>query len=510
MSRLRSPEEAEDAMQSTFLRAFSAMQKGVEPDYEAAWLFKIAHNVCLSRSLASARRGRVEAPADLQAMQDEIGGPVRERDELIRLDDALAEMPERLRTAFLLREWQGLSYQEIADRLEISHSAVETLIFRARKHLANALTEPAAKAAKRVRAALESLGLSSVVKGLFGGAAAQTAAVAVGLAGITAAGVVGGTLVAAPNAPATASTNPDAAAAGGSFGSLPTPALSPGLALLVGLPLEQVGWLPGSIGGVLGVQTSVGTTAGNVVLAAGVAGVAAGAAVGGSATGSASGGPFGSAFPVAQPSGPSGTGTRGSLPLVGSAPAPPSATVPGTTFPTPVPGVTTPVPGVTTPVPGVTPPTGGTTPTVPIPTTPTVTKPSVTVPTVSVTTPTVPRPTVTTPTVLTTPTVPTPSVTLPTVTTPTVTTPTVPKPTVTTPTVPKPTVTTPTVPIPTVTTPSVTVPTVPPPPLPKPPPPPPPPPITIPTLPPPPPPPITIPTLPPPPPIPTFPPPPLP
>jgi RNA polymerase sigma-70 factor (ECF subfamily) len=138
-------------MQSTFLRAFSAMQRGVEPDYEAAWLFKIAHNVCLSRSLASTRRGRVEAPADLQAMQDEIGGPVRERDELIRLDDALAEMPERLRTAFLLREWQGLSYQEIADRLEISHSAVETLIFRARKHLAHALSETAAKAAKRVQ-----------------------------------------------------------------------------------------------------------------------------------------------------------------------------------------------------------------------------------------------------------------------------------------------------------------------------------------------------------------------
>ena len=81
-------------------------------------------------------------------------------------------MPESQRRAILLREWQGLSYREIAAELELSQTAVETLIFRARRSLAKGLAEPQARAEKRraVRGAdLGSLltGLKSV---LFGGA----------------------------------------------------------------------------------------------------------------------------------------------------------------------------------------------------------------------------------------------------------------------------------------------------------------------------------------------------
>ncbi len=59
-------------------------------------------------------------------------------------------MPEQQRRAILLREWQGLSYREIAGELEVSQSAVETLIFRARRSLAQGLEQPdSIKPAKR-------------------------------------------------------------------------------------------------------------------------------------------------------------------------------------------------------------------------------------------------------------------------------------------------------------------------------------------------------------------------
>ena len=51
-------------------------------------------------------------------------------------------MPEQQRRAILLREWQGLSYREVAAELEVSQSAVETLIFRARRSLAQGLEQP--------------------------------------------------------------------------------------------------------------------------------------------------------------------------------------------------------------------------------------------------------------------------------------------------------------------------------------------------------------------------------
>ena len=138
LSRLRSREEAEDAAQNVFLRVCTALRKGVVPELEAPWLYKIAHNVCLSRALGSKRRARVEGPADVEAL--DVAAPMVGRpDELLGLGDALADMPENLRRVILLREWQGLSYAEIAQTTGQTHAAVETLIFRARRHLAKAL-----------------------------------------------------------------------------------------------------------------------------------------------------------------------------------------------------------------------------------------------------------------------------------------------------------------------------------------------------------------------------------
>src|SRR6185312_14752064 len=91
------------------------------------------------RRRTSWRRGRIESPTDFDVVEELTPAPSRRSDELIGLQDVLERLPENQRRAILLREWQGLSYREIAEELELSQSAVETLIFRARRSLATGL-----------------------------------------------------------------------------------------------------------------------------------------------------------------------------------------------------------------------------------------------------------------------------------------------------------------------------------------------------------------------------------
>jgi RNA polymerase sigma factor (sigma-70 family) len=189
LHQLHSREEAEDAVQTTFLNAFRGLQRGTTTRFEQAWLYKIAQNVCIARRSSSGRRLRLEAPDDFEILEEIVpSGSASAGDtlELMGLDDALEQMPENQRRAILLREWQGLSYREIAAQLDLSQGAVEMLIFRARKTLALALEEPAA--AKRTSRGKAKTGFSfgsliAAMKGLFStGAALKMAAVAVSAA----------------------------------------------------------------------------------------------------------------------------------------------------------------------------------------------------------------------------------------------------------------------------------------------------------------------------------------
>jgi RNA polymerase sigma-70 factor (ECF subfamily) len=136
LSRLGNRQEAEDALQSTFLNAFRALERGIVPYSESAWLFKIAENVCLTRRRSAFRRRRLETPI---AIDESHASPEHEteraRDRLVDLTGALQGLPARQRHAIVLREWQGLNYAEIASELGLSESAVETLLHRARRSL---------------------------------------------------------------------------------------------------------------------------------------------------------------------------------------------------------------------------------------------------------------------------------------------------------------------------------------------------------------------------------------
>lgn len=198
LHQLRSREEAEDAVQTTFMNAFRGLQRGVVPELESAWLFKIAHNVCLSRRRSSWRRGRVEAPNNFEVLQEVVPGREQVADELIRVQDVLEEMPENQRRAILLREWQGLTYREISNELGLSQAAVETLIFRARRALAQGLEQNADTWKKRLRRGADVGGVIACVKTLIGGGGAAAIKIGTTTAFVATAAVAAATTPTAP------------------------------------------------------------------------------------------------------------------------------------------------------------------------------------------------------------------------------------------------------------------------------------------------------------------------
>jgi hypothetical protein len=107
-------------------------------------------------------------------------------------------MPENQRRAILLREWQGLTYREISSELGLSQAAVETLIFRARRALAQGLEQDADTWKKRLRRGADVGGAIACVKTLLGGGGAAAIKV-----GTTAAVVATAAVGAVTTAPAT-------------------------------------------------------------------------------------------------------------------------------------------------------------------------------------------------------------------------------------------------------------------------------------------------------------------
>jgi len=138
--QLRERQDADDALQSTFLYACTLLKRGVTPERPLPWLYTIAHNVCRTRRRALRQRERVESSVDLDTLHETVGRSDPSRDDIDGLANALAQLPATQRDALLLREWQGLSYTEIATRLCTTQSAVETLLFRARRNLARSTT----------------------------------------------------------------------------------------------------------------------------------------------------------------------------------------------------------------------------------------------------------------------------------------------------------------------------------------------------------------------------------
>src|SRR5689334_24039035 len=129
---MRNEPDAEDVTQTTFMNAYRAFRQGERPEKAKNWLIAIAHNVCRQRFRQSARR-----PYEV-AFEDDIADRLVDDDDTPSVEDlrrALGHLGFNQRAALVMRELEGRSYAEIGEILDLSTSAVETLIFRARRAL---------------------------------------------------------------------------------------------------------------------------------------------------------------------------------------------------------------------------------------------------------------------------------------------------------------------------------------------------------------------------------------
>ncbi len=140
---IRDPMEAEDVAQEAFIKAFRAIGSFRGDSAFYTWIYRIAINTAKNALVASKRRPvnfgiDVQDPeqGDLEARLTDGETPEQlALTEEIRetVNHAMADLPEELRTAIVLREIDGLSYEEIAASMDCPVGTVRSRIFRARE-----------------------------------------------------------------------------------------------------------------------------------------------------------------------------------------------------------------------------------------------------------------------------------------------------------------------------------------------------------------------------------------
>ena len=130
--------DAEDVTQTTFLNAYRSLEQGVRPRKPSNWLLTIASNTIKQRFRhEQTRPQQVEfIEGATEAGADEDSGP-----SVGELLVALSKIPPQQRQAIVLREFEGRAYAEIAEILGVTTAALETLLFRARRSLAEELEQ---------------------------------------------------------------------------------------------------------------------------------------------------------------------------------------------------------------------------------------------------------------------------------------------------------------------------------------------------------------------------------
>jgi len=158
-------EDARDVVQEAFLRAFRGL-KGFKGEAKfSSWLYRITLNLCRDWIRRERRAPIIQVPegtdpidlADAQAAPTESVEELVARRELsAAVAKAMAELPEEQRTAILLKEFHGLTFQEIADTLHCPLSTVKTRLYQGLSVLRRRLERQQAEEASLRRASWES------------------------------------------------------------------------------------------------------------------------------------------------------------------------------------------------------------------------------------------------------------------------------------------------------------------------------------------------------------------
>jgi len=152
MKMLQNPQDAEDILQETFIKAYKAFPKFDGRSKISTWLYRIATNEALM-FLRKKRPDTISVESPHQDESEDDLNPLQIVDwcclpeaELMSdqarhyLDESVEQLPKNLKMAFILRDIEGLSTRETAEVLDISETAVKTRLHRARLQLREILT----------------------------------------------------------------------------------------------------------------------------------------------------------------------------------------------------------------------------------------------------------------------------------------------------------------------------------------------------------------------------------
>jgi RNA polymerase sigma-70 factor (ECF subfamily) len=151
LSRLiRDPAEVEDVAQEAFVKAYRALANFRGESAFYTWLYRIAINTAKNHLVSQGRRAPTTTEADIEEAETfDDGDHLRDLntpDSMLlskqvaeAVNRAIDKLPEDLRTAIVLREIEGLSYEEIAETMNCPIGTVRSRIFRAREAIAQEL-----------------------------------------------------------------------------------------------------------------------------------------------------------------------------------------------------------------------------------------------------------------------------------------------------------------------------------------------------------------------------------
>jgi RNA polymerase sigma-70 factor (ECF subfamily) len=131
-------EDARDVCQETFLRAFRALPGFRGQSKFSSWLYRIALNLCRDWMRRERRTPVVQAPEDMDLLElaaaaepsESIEDLVARKDLMRGVERVMAGLPEEQRTAILLKEYHGLTFQEIAELVGCPLSTVKTRLYQ--------------------------------------------------------------------------------------------------------------------------------------------------------------------------------------------------------------------------------------------------------------------------------------------------------------------------------------------------------------------------------------------
>lgn len=149
-------EDAQDCAQEALLRAFRAFEHFRQQASPKTWLYRIAYNACIDElrrrrgvvSLDTLREGGFDVPDDKAPSAYE---KLEQRERYALLQTAVEQLPEEQRAVLILRDFQQLSYDEIADTLKQPVGTIKSRLNRAREKVKNLIKQAEQNAASSVQ-----------------------------------------------------------------------------------------------------------------------------------------------------------------------------------------------------------------------------------------------------------------------------------------------------------------------------------------------------------------------